>query len=353
MDEELTTPRIKCPPSQPAGKIGYTATACLPPRLAEKIGAGGNPKERKNSIATACLPPRLAGKIGAGDRDNNIYQEEDHPIYEEQTRNYRNAKTRMEPLLHLTELQAYDEFRRTAAAGSWAPSTRAYYWQAFLALKRSRGMPVSAAEREVHRQLERKAHQSPALHAAPPLVPAQIREIWNRHLHENPETVTAVLAAFVTGQRLSDMLKVTAGDLRIVSDFNNHQALAITIRAGKTTGTTGPYTVFVDPSSRTGRLLLRAASGLHPTEMVFRNVQPITTRRIIAGFVVGIRRGGLQAMSRSGVPLEEVREFSMHTNEATLRRYLDAGALDINRARRQIEITRAQEQLIFGRAKAE
>ena len=43
-----------------------------------------------------------------------------------------------------------------------------------------------------------------------------------------------------------------------------------------------------------------------------------------------VRRGSLQAMAQAGVPLELLMRFSGHTQEKTLLRYLNWGALTAN-----------------------
>jgi len=153
----------------------------------------------------------------------------------------------------------------------------------------------------------------------------------------------ALLLSFGMGQRVSDVLQAEALDVALIRGY-----VVVTLRYTKTSRKTRPTTIhipmsFDDLADRIwalatqrrllGRPFLFLADMNDKTREMASSaiskalvkVNPQLSQR-------GIRRGGLQAWARAGLPPENLMYLSGHTSQQMLERYLNWGAHMLHQA---------------------
>lgn len=144
-------------------------------------------------------------------------------------------------------------------------------------------------------------------------------------LEPNPLLALFLKLSWLTAARLGD-----TASLRRQNVVNSPAVTSITYMEAKGSHFRGPYTVHVGLPKDTHQQLQDHLLTLGPREKIF----PITFLRTALLSIrranplleaKSLRRGALQTMSREGVKEETLREFSGHTNNTTLRRYLSWG----------------------------
>ena len=157
-------------------------------------------------------------------------------------------------------------------------------------------------------------------------LPATATEIERVYaLEPNPLLALFIKLSWLTAARLGD-----TASLRRQNVVNSPSVTSITYMEAKGSHFRGPYTVHVGLPKDTQQQLQDHLLTLGPREKIF----PITFLRAALISIrranplleaKSLRRGALQTMSRAGVKEETLREFSGHTNNTTLRRYLSWG----------------------------
>jgi hypothetical protein len=179
---------------------------------------------------------------------------------------------------------------------------------------------------------------------APPMRRRHARKLAeDMQLHRSPLEV-AILLAWIYGQRISDVCRLHSDDCRKIR-LGGHRFLVLTVRRGKTTKNTGPYTIHIPTrGSPLAKWILDLASG----KFLFTGQKEDTkqTRARMARKVRvamkmisprlearSIRRGGLQQLANMGLSLPEIQlYFSQHKTIRVLREYLDYGTHDVTQA---------------------
>lgn len=139
------------------------------------------------------------------------------------------------------------------------------------------------------------------------------------------QVVLAIM--WYTSQRVGCVLQLAPADLQ----WNDDDTLSITFKRGKSVKIRGPYTVHTTNLKAIKPMIQRYVASvqkrrasrlftLKTAEMLqtFRLVDPALEAR-------SVRRGTLQTMAQKGVPNATLMEYSGHTCERTLLRYLNWG----------------------------
>jgi integrase len=153
-------------------------------------------------------------------------------------------------------------------------------------------------------------------------------DVMKRVLQSEPDEVMQLFLhlTWITAARSGDTMSLRKSHLQ----WGTEDKLAVTYMEGKGAHFRGPYTVHVvlDPkmAARLKELTrtLEAKDKLFPLNTQARSL--ISLRREDPELESkSMRRGALQTMAKAGVPENTLREFSGHTNNTTLRRYLSWG----------------------------
>ena len=148
-----------------------------------------------------------------------------------------------------------------------------------------------------------------------------------RNTNIDKKTRAIILLSWLTAARVGDALKLRACDITII---NHH--LTVTWHEGKTVAKRGPYTVTTTIPSEFLSLLTETLAPRQGNQAAFptvtgkavkialRTADPNLEQR-------SLRRGALQLLAASGLPLETVMLFSGHTTAQMLLRYLGYGRM--------------------------
>jgi integrase len=151
------------------------------------------------------------------------------------------------------------------------------------------------------------------------------------------QALIASCLSFLFGQRVSDILLLRAQDITTEIGgllFDNPSlSKVITVRRGKVIQFTGPYVLHLKGNSELSLLLQRLTNERQePESLLFH---PKTAKYVASTLKLyneeyetrSVRRGGLQALALTGMPLADIRRhFSKHRDDAMLLRYLQHGA---------------------------
>jgi len=152
----------------------------------------------------------------------------------------------------------------------------------------------------------------------------------------------ALIIMWVTCARPGCILQLRPEDVTLDIETG---LLTINFRAGKGVKLRGPYTVPAHLASTWKEIVdryLRARTNMKTNSpLLFPPVDKVTTLNqrmptMLRSLRVAnpalnmrsMRRGSLQTLAMSGMPIKQVMERAGHTNERTTRRYLDWGRLD-------------------------
>jgi hypothetical protein len=186
----------------------------------------------------------------------------------------------------------------------------------FYDLKSSQEIPDYPEEMSVEEQLELlRLLEEPTTRCAPTLHAA----------------LTAVTVTFALGQRIADMLQLLVEDLTEIPETSS---ICITVRRGKVIAFCKPYCLHINSRSTIASHLRSLCRGRQQQEPLFGNVALMqsTIRQELKSLrpeleLRSIRRGGLCALARTGLSLQQLRtQFSQHASDQMLLRYIRHGA---------------------------
>ena len=187
-------------------------------------------------------------------------------------------------------------------------------------------LAMKAAQRRANEEVGKQAK---------PCTDAKIRELL-----ANPaiakSTRCALLVGWLTAARCGDVLKLRVTDIQL-----SPNKMSVTWTRGKTVAKRGAYTVHTAMPPELAYLLeeqLAAANtALFPTttgvmmRVALRTVDGAYEQR-------SIRRGALQILASSGMPLETIILFSGHSTTKMLLRYLGYGRLAKAQANAMLQV---------------
>ena len=214
-----------------------------------------------------------------------------------------------------------DKFAEIAATRGWRSSTQASYWATYLS---ARGEKYTQEEARYLKHLQRTSNLMVDTIQPAPMTSAHIRELAHS---DAPMSVKAtIISCWTLGQRLSDFLNILRKDVMF---FPEKAYIAFTIRHGKVTAKTGPFSVFLPATFPPAQHLHLIASKSSSSELFSDEMKLQVTRAIHRMHLDlrSVRRGGLQHLAMSGVPTKQLLDLSRHTSEGMLRRYLNFGTV--------------------------
>ena len=259
-------------------------------------------------------------------------------------------------LRFLTLAQREDRFRalelERTAAGGWKHSTNSTYWGAILCVRKILSLPVSAADSMTSRTLEHLAKSE--VHDYPrPMHKILVLQLWLiPHPSRHGELIAAlIVTSFLFGQRVSDIAQLAVVDLEIqYFPLQRTSTVCVTVRRGKVIPHIGPYSLHCSGPLAERLWRWRMIRMQEHREFLFSDGNTPDQRQRLGTHVRNelkawdpeleqrsIRRGGLQLMASSGMPLETIRSnFSKHTTAPMLMTYLQHGAVLWDQATVQI-----------------
>lgn len=242
-------------------------------------------------------------------------------------------------LLFLAEVEANDRFEtfeKYCYLRQLAPTTAETYWTTWLSIQKALAMTPTEADQRITRIMKARSVAYPVQFPTPAST-SDIQQLVAQFSESHPSLTAIVVFAFLTGQRISDMVQLGVADLKV--DKHN---LAITVRRGKTFTTAKPYTLWLPldaypcqqlietarRSEKIGRLFLFSETNsdderhriLHAIHLMMISVNEALELR-------SIRRGGLHLMAQNGHSLQSILNFSRHADLDMLMRYLNWGSV--------------------------
>lgn len=168
-----------------------------------------------------------------------------------------------------------------------------------------------------------------------------------------------LVIAFVTGQRLSDVMLWRRSSARAVR-LASTESVAILVVEGKTVSQTGPYVVHLPRNGLAVRCLAQATGKgpyfflpvgkilpkMDARKEVVRQQRLLKKTASLVMDLRALRRGGLSLMGATGAPNSHLLALSHHKSEEMLRRYLAAGLLDRKLANTQMQLIRHNENAV-------
>jgi hypothetical protein len=238
----------------------------------------------------------------------------------------------------------------------WKYSTVATYCSAVISAKKfwtARATPKALTSLGAFYEKQAKTEKKTK---APPMREKHARRLERAMRRQRSPLEIGILLAWMFGQRISDVLQLHANDVEVFNGFQNmtrHQSgsppsakqtsrtqkfIVITVRRGKTIGTTGPFTLHI-PSHLSIARWVKNLAHRHRGRFLFtgevenskrsrarmsastRNAMKMMGEQLEAR---SVRRGGLQAMAAMGMTMETIQTFfSQHRSIRMLREYLD------------------------------
>lgn len=251
------------------------------------------------------------------------------------TTGYQAAQFRMLPFLIFPPKDRSEIFLTVLGKSGILFGSGATYWTALSTLEGALQVPPAPDRTKIQKYLETKGMAE---------VPSRISctrsevEAWTHCLPTYLRP--ALISCFILGQRLSDFLLLTPQSYAIIRTKTEAYGV-LTFYEGKVVGITGPYSIHVDLNSGTHQQLLLAVKNARTLGWNRLFVPPTNTteeQRAIIHLCIErdvrcIRRGGLQLMALSGLPLSTILLFSRHRTPEMLSRYLEHNRFLFHQAR--------------------
>ena len=273
--------------------------------------------------------------------------EERHPVWRTSTTGYQSTQRRVMKMIGWSA-DPVNEFQKCTV--DLAHSTRASYWVAWMAAKKSTGALLSPEEKRYAVNLEKlsKTHlRSTTVGVTPNHINSLLKSAteWRTSL--------AVLCAFCTAHRISDIIQLHAENLKIMEE---QQLVAITFTRGKVVSRIGPYTTFLGMQTMVAQTMIHLLS-LRRNKYLFTEKNSVTEREAMGAKVrnalraadprltqLSIRHGACVEMGLRQVPQETIRSFTQHKSLAMLHRYMEHGRWNMSMALTQTPIVQITDQ---------
>jgi hypothetical protein len=270
-----------------------------------------------------------------------------HSVLKTFSNSYMERQQRTLFLLDVDPAQRFSVFEKECYDRQLKPTTAESVWISFLAIMRFMAPHQidSTWMTRASKILRGRAIASPVDFPLP-MTDEHLREIATIFDEECPDLVTVIGFAYITGQRLADMLQLTAEGVTKMT-IQEVEYLCVMVRFGKTMQQRPPYPIFIRwttwPASRLFEMARRAT---HKGQIFVQSWSNSTAERdnlarscrtLLAAVSDDLemrspRRGGLQRMASSGIPLETIIKFSHHASQQMLMRYLDWGRTSASHA---------------------
>ena len=236
-----------------------------------------------------------------------------------------------------------------------AATTAFTYWTTWLSIQKALDLVSPHSDARVTRILRARSVTYP-VDFPQPLVVEHVRTLRAMYEQSHPMLTTLIVVAWMLGQRFGDIIQLATSDVI----FTEH-LVTITVRRGKVMATQPPFTLFLEPDSYPATSLRQLVSAAQSIAQLYictasNAVDERAAVALMASTMLvtiddslelrSIRRGGLQHMAQEGIPLSAILNFSRHTSENMLLRYLNWGAISTHRSAPMLEIAQLMRQAI-------
>jgi hypothetical protein len=257
-----------------------------------------------------------------------------HPSFQTYSKHYMASQRRILFLCDVPPDKRFEAFEEICYKRQLAPTTAESYWTTWLGVQKAVGITPCDADQRTSKILKARATCYPVQFPTPASL-ADMELFVQTYKVALPSFTAIAMAAFILGQRISDIIQVATADLQVTQDL-----LMITIRRGKTMMTSHPYTLWLrrnqyptetlisvmKSATAQGRLFLFTEFNLEEErQKVLHRIRDMITSINDHLELRSFRRGGLQRMARLGSTLETVLHFSRHSDVQMLLRYLNWG----------------------------
>lgn len=258
-----------------------------------------------------------------------------HPTFKNYTTHYMASQRRILFLSDFAPQSRFEAFELICYQRQLAPTTAMTYWTTWLGVQKALGITPCDADPRTTKILKARAAAYPVQFPTPATL-ADMELLVTTFRDAFPSLAAIAMMAFILGQRISDMVQLAVFDIQ-----PTERELMITVRRGKTMSVSPPYTLWMNrnqyptetiievaaQAKREGRLfLLSELNSDEERSQIGETIRDMLTSVNDRLELRSIRRGGLQRMAGSGVPISTVLHFSRHADEQMLMRYLSWGA---------------------------
>lgn len=272
---------------------------------------------------------------------------ERHPSFKSFSSNYMASQRRILFLADLPPSKRFEAFEAVCFQRRLAPTTAETYWTTWLGIQKALALTPSEADTRVTRMMKARAAAYPVQFPNPAAF-SDMDLLVSTFRDSHPSFCAIVMATFLLGQRISDMVQLAAFDLQPASDL-----LTITIRRGKTMGISQPYTLWLRRNVYPTESLLECAAQATKENRLYlfshencddertkvlHQIRDMLTSINEKLELRSIRRGGLHRMARAGNELQTILYFSRHADVKMLLRYLNWGEHAEARRQAMIEV---------------
>jgi hypothetical protein len=237
---------------------------------------------------------------------------------------------------------------------NWTYKTAQKQWGAFIAGVGVISATVTGAMRAQAKVFHFLANEEDTKR---PTSPATIQNITSAAKRAPRDVATAMMLAFLLGQRMGDVLNLRSPCTREIYDPSTQMKfVSVLFRQGKTTRATQPFALHLPADMelsanlqeldqrRTGQALFVDGHEDDKKNMLDK-ISKILQQEDETLRCLSIRRGGLQHMSLMGLPLTVILHHSRHANTKNLERYLGWGELLLESARERWKLEAPQNQI--------
>jgi hypothetical protein len=165
---------------------------------------------------------------------------ERHPSYQTYSIHYMASQRRILFLADINPSKRFEHFEAMCYKRQLAPTTAQTYWTTWLGVQKALSIPPSESDPRVTKLMKARAEAYPV--QFPTAAVLSDMELLVITFQMAIPSVTAIaMAAFLLGQRISDMIQLGVNDLQWNDEF-----LMITVRRGKTVPAySHPYTLWL------------------------------------------------------------------------------------------------------------
>ena len=272
-----------------------------------------------------------------------------NPVFHSFSTNFMASQRRMLFLADVTPEQRFERFEHECYTRQLAPTTAETYWVTWLSVQKMLQIVPSITDDFCLKKLKQRALRYQPDFPTPATL-ADIEFVVKAYRADCPFCCAVVMATFILGQRISDMIQLDAMCLTVLGNV-----LKILIRRGKNQDRSVPFTLWLPANEYPATVLIEAkmqalASG---RDFLLTSSNNEKEKKLILDRIRemllsvnedlelrSIRRGGLQRMAMKGHKLSTILEFSQHADEKTLMRYLDWGTTLTARRDEMLEVTK-------------
>lgn len=241
----------------------------------------------------------------------------------------------------------FEAFEKICFDRHLAPTTAESYWTTWLGIQKAMALQPTEADTRITRMMKARAATYPVQFPTPASL-SDIELLVETYREAHPSFAAIVMATFLLGQRISDMVQLAVFDLR-----PSEKHLMITIRRGKTMGVSTPYTLWLRRGEYPTESLIQCAKNAQSEKRLylFSSFNSDDERAKVLHFIRemltsvneqlelrSIRRGGLHRMAQLGHKIESILEFSRHADAKMLMRYLNWGEHAEDRQQEMLKI---------------